>query len=56
VLADTPDMVEAGPFAMTLSEADYDAGQVTGILVFEDILSEPFPGDSFIPSTHPGLF
>lgn len=56
VLADTPDMVEAGPFAMTLSEADYDAGQVTGVLVFEDILSEPFPGDSFIPSTHPGLF
>lgn len=56
VLADTPDQVEAGPYAMTLSEADYDAGQVTGVLVFEDILAEPFPGDSFVPSRFPGLF
>lgn len=56
VLADTPDLVEAGPYEMTLSEADYDAGQVTGVLVFDDILAEPFPGDSFIPSTHAGMF
>jgi len=28
----------------------------TGELAFEDVLNEPFPGHSYIPSECPGLF
>ncbi len=56
VLASSPDTAEAGPFNMTLAAAEYDALVVTGELAFEDVLNEPFPGRSYIPSEHPGLF
>ena len=56
VLAASPDTVEAGPFNMTLVSAEYDAFVVTGELAFEDVLNEPFPGHSYIPSEYPGLF
>lgn len=56
VLASSPDTVEAGPFNMTLVAAEYDALVVTGELAFEDVLNEPFPGHSYIPSEYPGLF
>ena len=56
IMASTPDTVEAGPFAMTLHSAPYDALTVTGELAFEDILNEPFPGDTFSPALFPGLF
>lgn len=56
VLAASPDTVEAGPFNMTLVAAEYDALVVTGELAFEDVLNEPFPGHSYIPSEYPGLF
>jgi hypothetical protein len=56
VLAATPDTVEAGPFVMTLTGVDYDALTVTGDLAAEDVLSEPYPGDSFTPAKFPGLF
>lgn len=56
VLASSPNTVEAGPFAMTLKSAPYDANQIQGELGFEDVLNEPFPKDSFTPSAFPGLF
>lgn len=56
VLAASPDTVEAGPFNMTLIAAEYDAFVITGELAFEDVLNEPFPGHSYIPSEYPGLF
>lgn len=56
VLASSPDIVEAGPFDMTLKTATYDALTVSGSLAFEDVLNEPFPYDSYLPSNYPGLF
>ena len=56
VMASAPDTVEAGPFNMTLVAAEYDALTITGELAFEDVLNEPFPGASYIPSEYPGLF
>ena len=56
VMAASPDTVEAGPFNMTLVSAEYDALTVTGDLAFEDVLNEPFPGASYVPSEYPGLF
>ena len=56
IMAASPDTVEAGPFNMTLVAAEYDALTVTGELAFEDVLNEPFPGHSYVPSAYPGLF
>lgn len=56
VLASAPDTVEAGPFAFTLRNADYDALVVTGSLAFEDVLNEPYPQHAFTPAKFPGLF
>lgn len=56
VLASQPDIVEAGPFVMSCAKAEYDAGTVSGDLIFEDVLNEPYPAGSFVPASHPGLF
>lgn len=56
VLLSDPDQVEAGPFRFSLRDVRYDAGVVSGQLMFEDVLNEPFPADSFTPSRVPGLF
>ncbi|WP_162917697.1 DUF1833 family protein [Dongia deserti] len=56
VLAATPDVVESGPYAFTLRNAEGDITTIEGELAFEDLLSEPFPADSFTPASHPGLF
>lgn len=56
VLGSSPDVLEGGPYDMVLQRADYDALEVTGELGFDDMLNEPYPGDSFTPSLYPGLF
>jgi hypothetical protein len=56
VLASTPNDVEAGPFAFTLKNVDYDAQQVMGTLAFGDMLNEPFPWRTFTPNDWPGVF
>ena len=56
ILASTPDTVESGPYAFTLKNAHYNAIEVTGALGYEEILNEPFPGDTFNPQNFPGLF
>jgi len=55
-LASTPDTVEAGPFSLTLRHVRYDSLVVEGELAYEDILNEPFPGDSYTPAYFPALF
>jgi hypothetical protein len=56
VLAATPDVVESGPYVFTLRNAEGDITTLEGEIAFEDMLSEPFPGESFTPASHPGLF
>lgn len=56
VMASSPDTIEAGPFEMTLKDATYTALTVVGRLGFEDFEDEPFPGETFTPQNHPGLF
>jgi hypothetical protein len=56
VLADTPGVIEAGPFAMTLREVNYDDQVITATVAYEDVLNEPYPGDFFTPANFPGLF
>ena len=53
--ADT-DQLEVGPFEFQLSNVDYDAMLITGTLNYEPILFQPYPSDTFTPSTCPGLF
>lgn len=56
VMASSPDLVEAGPFELTMREASYDALVVEGVLAFQDVLNEPYPAGSFTPSRTPGIF
>lgn len=56
VLASQPDVIEAGPYTMTLRDTAYDAMTVTGRLDVEDMLNEPYPAESFTPNNFPGLF
>ncbi|MEW6263387.1 MAG: DUF1833 family protein [Thermodesulfobacteriota bacterium] len=56
VLASSPDIIEAGPFEMTLRDTTYDALTVEGELRWEDILNQSYPGHLFTPATCPGLF
>lgn len=56
VLSDTPDVIEAGPFEMTLRNTEWDAITVSGSLQPQDILNEPYPGDGYTPQNFPGMF
>jgi len=56
VLASSPDTVELEALGMRLEQAKYDVMEVTGALVFEDILSQAFPSHRFDPSTTPAIF
>lgn len=56
VLAGTPDTLEAGPFNFTLRQAKGDANTLEGTLAYEDLLNEPYPGDSQTPTRVPGIF
>lgn len=56
IFSSTPNTIEAGPFNMRLENYSYDAETVTGDLILEDILNEPFPQGTFNPGEYPGLF
>jgi hypothetical protein len=56
VLAGTPDTIEAGPFNYTLRNITYDALTISGDLMFEDVLNEPYPAGSYDTVNYPGLF
>jgi hypothetical protein len=56
VMASSPDTIEFGPVEMTMRDGTYDALKVRGSIIFEELFAEPFPGGSFTPASHPGLF
>lgn len=56
VLRSSPDVVEVGPYFLTLEGAEYNASNVTGELTFEDVTDRRFPADEFTPYLTPGLF
>jgi hypothetical protein len=56
VSSDDLDTVEIGPFNFTWRGIEYDAMQITGDLELEDILSEPFPTDKYVPAKFQGVF
>lgn len=57
VLADSPEVVEYGPAEFLLGNAEWDALQVMGTLAYqEDIWMQTVPGQTYTPSSSPGLF
>ncbi len=56
VLSSDPYTAEAEFTGFELTNVTYDSLQVQGDLTIESFMNEPFPGDSFLPSTFPGLF
>lgn len=55
-LAESPDVIEAGPYTMSLVSAEYDALAITGELAFEPILSASAVSGRYTPAEYPGLF
>lgn len=56
VLASQPDIVEQSALDLTLTTVDFESQTISGTLSYEDILNEPYPGDSYNPATWPGVF
>lgn len=56
VLASDPDTVEAGPFEFQSRKFVFSARTIEFSLMFEPLLSEPFPASSYTPIDYPGLF
>lgn len=56
VLADHPDIVEAGPWQMTLESVTVDALQIEGSLIVDRFLDEPFTADRMDATIFPALF
>jgi hypothetical protein len=55
VLSNAPNVVERSIDWMRLSNVTYDALQITGTLIVEDVLSAGFPSESYSPVRFPGL-
>lgn len=56
IMASSPDVIEAGPYVMTMRNVEYNSLTVSGTLHGEDILNEAYPGHLFTPGMFPGLF
>lgn len=56
VLRATPDTVEGGPLYLRMRSTEVGLVSISGSLIFEDLMNEPFPYDSYVPATAPGLF
>lgn len=56
VLADSPDVVEAGPSEFILKNVAYNVETVSGDLVYDDFEHMNIPGDLFEPQSFGGLF
>ena len=56
VLRSSANVIEAGPFGMTLQSVTWDAVTVSGRLTYEALLDEPYPSGTFTPNEFPGLF
>jgi hypothetical protein len=55
VLASQPDTIEAS-WTFMMRDVAYDAFSITGVLSYEQVLDEPYPGDQVTPSTMPAVF
>jgi len=56
VLSNDADNRQLGPLTFTWRVASFDAFTVEGELLFEELLSEPYPGDRVTPSTFPSVY
>lgn len=56
IRADAPDTIEIEWPYFTLRNVIMNAQAVSGDLMFEDFVSEPYPAGKFVPSHFPGLF
>ena len=56
IRASAPDTVEVALPLFYLRDVKWNAMQVSGELVVEDLISEPFPSLQFTPAHFPGLF
>ena len=56
VLGSAPDAVEIAIPRLELTNAKYDASQITVSLTMPDIMNRRFPADDFNPAQFPGLF
>lgn len=55
-LADTPTVIEYGPWSLDASSASYDINSIEIDLRMRDFTVEPFPYMRFTPNYYPGLF
>lgn len=56
VLASDPDTIEVDFADFVFTNISYDALTITGTISVENFMSEPFPGDTFVPSNFTALF
>jgi hypothetical protein len=56
IRASVPNTVEVSFPLFALRDIKWDMLTVSGELVLEDLMSEPFPADQFTPAYFPGLF
>lgn len=56
VLASDPDEIEVQLPDFKLARVTYDRLIVSGTLLVDSLMNEPFPAHSFMPSNFPGLF
>lgn len=56
ILASTPDVVQAGPWALDLIGAVYDAYQIKLTVASEALWNEPYPHGLMTPPLFPSLF
>ena len=56
IRASDPDTIERSWAPTTLRNVKWDAGRISGDLVFEEMEIEPFPIWQFSPANAPGLF
>jgi hypothetical protein len=55
VMGSTPDNIDV-EWETTLRNINYDVNSVSGDLRFDEILDEPYPGDTVNPATLPAVF
>lgn len=56
ILASAPDQPEYTIEDLVIKTVTYDAGQVTLTAKVEDLMSQRFPADDYLPRSFPGMF
>jgi hypothetical protein len=56
VLASNPDYVELAVADLVMREVEWNAGSISGKLIFDDVLNQRFPRDVFDPIQYAGLY